>query len=126
MPDSEWVLPEVKLANFSVHHTLEPARAVIHLGGNGDMAAIEPLGAYLKALHQTAVSRRYRSVQVDCTDLYFLNSSCLKAILTWIHTLGSSLPPPYGVHFITATSAPWQRRSLEAMRRLAPDIVTIA
>lgn len=125
MPDSHSILPEVKLANFGVRHALEHGRATVYLSGNGDMAAIAPLDAYLKGLHQVVLGMHYRSVHVDCGELYFLNSSCLKAILSWIHTLGAS-PSPYGVHFITAAAAPWQRRSLEALRRLAPDIVTIA
>ena len=112
-------------ATFSIRPSLEDDALVTRISGNGDMAAIEPLAGYLKILHQEALALGIRSVRVDLQELYFLNSSCLKSLLTWVNDLSSQTPPAYGVCFVTNTKLFWQRRSLEALRRLAPDVVTI-
>jgi hypothetical protein len=110
---------------FSVHPTLEEDVLVARVAGNGDMAAIEPLARYVKILHKEALALGLSRVHLDVRDLYFLNSSCLKSLLTWINGLSADTPPAYGVCFITNANLFWQRRSLEALRRLAPNVVTI-
>lgn len=111
-------------ATFSIRPSLEGETLVVHISGNGDMAAIEPLAGYLKMLHKEGLALGIGSVRVDLQELYFLNSSCLKSLLTWINELSAGTPPPYGVCFVTNPKLFWQRRSLEALRRLAPEVVT--
>jgi hypothetical protein len=111
---------------FSIRPTLEGNALVASIAGNGDMAAIEPLSGYLKALHKEALRLGIASVRVDVRELYFLNSSCLKSMLSWISELAQGDKPPYGVCFVTNVQLFWQRRSLDALRRLAPQVVTLS
>ncbi len=110
---------------FAIRPSLEGDALVARISGNGDMAAIEPLAGYLKILHKEALALGVRSVRVDLEELFFLNSSCLKSLLTWINELSADTPPAYGVCFVTNAKLYWQRRSLEALRRLAPQVVTL-
>ncbi|HWO12197.1 MAG TPA: hypothetical protein VNN80_22030, partial [Polyangiaceae bacterium] len=50
------------------------------------------------------------------------NSSCLKAFVSWIYKVNTS-GKPYRIHLQVNPRQPWQRRSLEPLKRLAPTIV---
>jgi hypothetical protein len=119
-------LTALERETFSIRPTLEDDELVAQIAGNGDMAAIEPLAGYLKVLHKEALRLGVKSVRVDVRELYFLNSSCLKSILSWVSELAQGDTPAYGVCFVTNAKLFWQRRSLEALRRLAPQVVTLS
>jgi hypothetical protein len=79
----------------------------------------------LKEVHQEALRLAVPEVHLDLDELYFLNSSCLKSLLAWVHQLASHNRPAYRVCFLTSPRLHWQRRSLEALRRLAPEVVSV-
>jgi hypothetical protein len=53
-----------------------------------------------------------------------MNSSCFKAFITWIDTVKNA-SRPYRIRLLADPSLHWQRRSLEALRRLATGIVVV-
>jgi hypothetical protein len=59
---------------------------------------------------------------VDLCDLYFMNSSCLKAFVSLIYKVNTT-GRPYQIHLQMNPRQPWQRRSLEPLKRLAPAVV---
>ena len=64
-------------------------------------------------------------VEFDVRALYFLNSSCLKAFISFICGLaGQGLKCK--VQFVTDARLGWQRRSLTALERMSPELVSIA
>jgi hypothetical protein len=63
-------------------------------------------------------------VSCDFKQLAFMNSSCFKSFVVWIDRV-KNLPQPYQIRFVTEPSMQWQRRSLEALRRLATSVVIV-
>ncbi|MEI9941542.1 MAG: hypothetical protein WDO69_30370 [Pseudomonadota bacterium] len=92
--------------------------------GSGDMNATGVLSEYLKLVHGEALRLALAQVSCDFKQLTFMNSSCFKSFVVWIDTVKNS-QIRYQIAFLTNPSLPWQRRSLEALRRLAANLVTI-
>jgi hypothetical protein len=65
-------------------------------------------------------------VVLDCHELYFMNSASVKYFVTWLSKVRALEPDQrYAVRFMTNENLSWQRRSLEAIRRYASDVVSI-
>ncbi|HWA74656.1 MAG TPA: hypothetical protein VG937_20065 [Polyangiaceae bacterium] len=112
-------------SGFQLTPRLEEQVLVVNFAGNGDMSAVEALGRYLKQVHQEAVSRKVSEVSFDFRDLYFMNSSCFKAFVTWIDVASRAEEHGYVIRFLTNPRLHWQRRSLEALRCLSPSVVRV-
>lgn len=111
-------------ADFSCSSTFADGKLSVSFVGTGDVGAIEPLGAYLKRVHAEATRLGVDQVACDFRKLTFMNSSCFKAFVVWIDTVKNTAQP-YGIRFLTDPAMHWQRRSLEALRRLAMNVVTV-
>lgn len=118
-------LSKVVQDGFLLDPRLQDGTLIVRFAGNGDMSAVAALGLYLKMVHQEALELVVKNVSFDFTDLYFMNSSCFKAFVTWIDTVGQTVPHAYGIRFVTNPKLHWQRRSLEALRYLAPKVVRV-
>ncbi|WP_437964230.1 hypothetical protein WMF04_31520 [Sorangium sp. So ce260] len=111
--------------SFGIEPSLRDDTLSIKLSGTGDMAAAPPLGICLKALHAEVLRLSINVVEFDVRALYFLNSSCLKGFISFICGLGGQ-GMKSKVVFITDARLGWQRRSLAALERMSPDLVSIA
>lgn len=117
-------LSPVETAGFSCAPTLDAGKLSVSFVGTGDVAAIEVLGAYLKQVHAEAQRLGVPEVTCDFRKLSFMNSSCFKAFVVWIDTVKNA-ERLYRIRFLTDPEMHWQRRSLEALRRLATTVVTV-
>jgi hypothetical protein len=122
---SELDLTPLVREGFSLTPNLDGNRIVVQFAGNGDMDAVDPLSGYLKLVHRAAVDLAVSAVAFDFSSLYFMNSSCFKAFVSLIDTVARSDPRAYAVRFLTNPRIHWQRRSLEALRYLAPKVVEV-
>jgi hypothetical protein len=113
-----------KTSDFSCSPELTDHTLTVVFSGTGDVAVVEILGDYLKRLHVEASKLDVNQVVCDFRRLLFMNSSCFKAFVVWIDTVKNA-QRPYGIRFLTDPDMHWQRRSLEALRRLATSVVTI-
>ena len=95
---------------------------VVRLSGNGDGEVVAPLDRTLKQLHDELVHAAARSVVVDLAELYFMNSSCLKAFVSWIYKVRTA-GKPYQIRIQYNPNQRWQQRGLEPLQRLAPAVV---
>jgi hypothetical protein len=119
------VHPIVK-EGFSLSARHENNMVILKINGNGDMETPTTLGGYLKKVHTEAMRLRAHSVLVECEELYFLSSACIKCFVTWIDSVMKLDPlERYKVKVHTNPNLPWQRRSFEALRRFAPALVHI-
>ncbi len=109
---------------FEVTPTLVDRTLSLAFSGSGDMNAIALLSDYLKQVHAEALRLAVAEVSCDLQRLVFMNSSCFKSFVVWIDTVKNA-PVRYQIAFKTNPNMHWQRRSLEALRRLAANIVTI-
>ena len=117
-------LSAVETAGFSCVPKLDAGKLSVSFVGTGDVAAIEVLGAYLQQVHAEAERLGLTEVTCDFRKLSFMNSSCFKAFVVWIDALKNA-PDGYKIRFLTDPEMHWQRRSLEALRRLATTVVTV-
>ncbi|WP_437585851.1 hypothetical protein [Sorangium sp. So ce1000] len=111
--------------SFGIEPALREDTLSVKLTGTGDMAAAAPLGSYCKALQAEVVRLSVNAVEFDVRALYFLNSSCLKAFISFICGL-AGLGLKCKVQFVTDARLGWQRRSLTALERMSPELVSIA
>jgi hypothetical protein len=110
--------------SFGIEPALRDDTLGVKLTGTGDMAAVAPLGSLLKDLQAEAARLRVSAVEFDVRALYFLNSSCLKAFISFICGL-PGLGLKCKVQFVTDARLGWQRRSLTALERMSPELVSI-
>jgi hypothetical protein len=111
-------------SGFSIVSDESLEKPLVKLTGNGDAAAVQPLDDYLIRLHEQLRSQKSVGVLVDLTQLYFMNSSCIKAFASWIHDVDTS-DAPYAVRMRFNPGLRWQKRTLETLTRLAPRIVQL-
>ena len=101
-------------------------RLTVRFAGNADMEATPVLDSYLKELHETALAQAVGLVVFDLAELDFMNSSSFKCFVTWVGQVVKLEPPGrYEIRFLSNPDLQWQRRSLEALVRFAPDVVSI-
>lgn len=117
-------LSAIRANGFALVPVLDAPVPTVKFTGNGDAEAIAPLDRFLKLLHKNLLDEKSTAVHVDLADLYFMNSSCLKAFVSWIYKVNTS-GKPYQIHLQMNPRQPWQRRSLEPLQRLAPAVVIL-
>jgi hypothetical protein len=117
-------LEAIDAPGLSCSPTFGDAKLTVSFTGTGDVAAIELLGDFLKRLHLEADRLLVTEVTCDFRKLSFMNSSCFKAFVVWIDTVKNSARS-YRIRFLTDPGMHWQRRSLEALRRLASNVVSV-
>ncbi len=84
------------------------------------------LDAYLKAIHDLATADAVREVVVDMRGLEFMNSSCIKAFVSWIGVVQDSPKEhQYRLRFLSDSKKDWQSRSLKALACFAADLITV-
>lgn len=115
---------EVVTKGFSLGSVKESAEPRIRFTGNCDFDAVEPLGKFLKLVDTEMLSRKYASVSIDLEELYFMNSSCLKAMVSWIYGINEA-GQPYTIRLLTNPRLHWQKRTMRTLQRLAPQVVEI-
>jgi hypothetical protein len=121
---SALALAAVATPGFSCVPELDGTLLSVEFAGNADMSAIVPLSDYLKRVHEEATRLALFEVKCDFRKLLFMNSSCFKAFVAWIDVVKNATQP-YRIRFLTDSNMPWQKRSLEPLRRLAIDVVSI-
>lgn len=119
-------LPQASPPRFAIVPETMDSTLVLRFRGVADMASIEPLDEYLRGVHAEALRTKATSVSVDFHALEFMNSSCFKCFVEWLGTV-QDLPAAerYRVAFSSNSDLHWQRRSLNALRCFAMDVVSV-
>lgn len=94
------------------------------MSGNGDTLGVRLIEGFLDQLHNEMLAQGLQQVSVELAALQFVNSSCLKAMVSWIYNVDTT-GRPYKIRFLRDAKLRWQRTSLAALQRLAPEIVLI-
>jgi hypothetical protein len=119
------VLP-VSQPGFALTPSYTGASVVVRMSGNADMNAQQTLSTALKQVHAEAMRLGVSEVVCDLDELYFMNSSCFKALVTWVTTLSAvEASKRYRIRIRSNRQLAWQRRSVEALRCLAERIVMV-
>ena len=119
------VLP-VSQPGFSLNPSYNGSTVVVHMSGNADMNAQQTLSTALRQVHSEAMRLGVSEVVCDLDELYFMNSSCFKCLVTWVTSLLATDPGKrYRIRVRSNRQLAWQRRSVEALRCLAERIVIV-
>ncbi|EYF06810.1 hypothetical protein [Chondromyces apiculatus] len=119
-------LPAVTVPELKAEAVHEGEILVLCLTGTADMRASEALERVLAQVHTEAQRLGVAQVRVDLRALEFMNSSCLKAFVTWISNVRDAPGEQrYSIHFMSRPEILWQRRSLHALRCFAVDLITV-
>ncbi|HXX70633.1 MAG TPA: hypothetical protein VEK07_25845 [Polyangiaceae bacterium] len=114
----------IKKETFSLETLSIGGRLMVRFTGSGHADAAPLLERCLKGVDEEAARLACSEIVVDFQQLYFMNSSCLKAFVSWIYRLHAAAKPAR-VRFMSNARLRWQESSLGALGRLAPEIVTI-
>jgi hypothetical protein len=117
-------VPAIRANGFALVPLTDGPVPAVKFSGNGDTDAVSSLERFLKLLHKALLDDKCSAVCVDLGDLYFMNSSCLKAFVSWIYKVNTA-GRPYQIRLQMNSRQPWQRRSLEPLKRLAPAVVSL-
>jgi len=80
----------------------------------------------MKALHAELSADGIQEMFVDTQNLYFMTSSCLKVLVTWLTSITElDSKKRYRVVFLSNPDLHWQRRSFDALRHIADGLVTV-
>ena len=124
---SQLRLLPVVMEGFSIRPTLVSSGLKIALQGSADMEARPSLSQFVPQAHEEAKRLALANVFVDVHELYFINSVCLKSLVVWIDLLANTEPGNrYRLTFLVDSHLHWQDRSILALQRMAPDIVSVA
>lgn len=121
---AELELQPAAAPDFACSPSYESGALKLTFSGTGDVGAIELLADYLKRAHAEAERLSVTEVSCDFRKLTFMNSSCFKSFVVWIDTVKNA-SRQYRIRFLTDPEMHWQKRSLEALRRLATNVVTV-
>ena len=113
-------------AEFKADAALEGGRMLLHFWGNADLRAKEQLDVFLEEADDQCVAAHVEEVAVDFRELVFMNSSCLKALVTWLSKIQERPnEQQYRIVFLKDPGAHWQARSLHALVTFAPGMIRV-
>ncbi|MCA1950130.1 MAG: hypothetical protein LDL24_06145 [Treponema sp.] len=96
---------------------------------SGDIDMQDPstlLDPLFDKVHNGAVSSGIKTVELDVTNLTFLNSSGIKAIAKWIMKLATvDASKKYLIKIIQNKAIAWQATSLQTLTFLVPGSVNV-
>jgi anti-anti-sigma factor len=113
------------IQNLNATVGIEAGNCLVVLKGTADYETRPELATWIRRLHDEALRLRLDQVVVDIRELEFMSSICVNVLVGWLVTI-MELPPAqhYRVHFRWNRARFWQRKSLNALSRLAMLIVS--
>jgi hypothetical protein len=113
-------------ADFSGGAIWADGTIALTIRGTADYAALDGLEMLLSRAHAEAHRRSATAMTVDLRELEFMNSSCMRSVLSWISDI-QDLPSEarYRVTFRSDPKRHWQKRSLHTIRSFAVDLITV-
>lgn len=119
-------IQEITNEELKSETSVAPWGLTVRLMGNAETASMGDLSGFLKRLHLSAVEAKISEIVVDLRALEFMNSSCLKAFVSWLNTLEAApTESQYRVRFIGDDRKHWQNRSLGALACFAVDLIRV-
>jgi anti-anti-sigma factor len=117
----------IESGEFKAASAREDERLCVRLRGHADVGAKAALDGFVAAVDKQASDADWISeVVVDLRQLDFMNSSCLKTLVTWLNNVRQRpTPEQYPIRFLRDHNAYWQERSLGALQAFAPGIVKL-
>ena len=119
-------LDPIQEQDFRATGDFDDARLNLRLWGNADQRSNTLLDGFLQDADRQTVAAAIKEVVVDFRELVFMNSSCLKALVTWLRRVQEHPPAQrYAIRFLHEPEAHWQIRSFSALAAFGRGVLTI-
>ena len=119
-------LTAVQRDGFSIVPEVGSDSISVKLAGSCDTQTAAVLDRFLGTLHGEALRLHAKIVALDCENLYFLNAASVKSFVAWLNKVKALGPTErYRVSIRTNRFLAWHERSFGAIRRAAPDILSL-
>jgi hypothetical protein len=116
----------IESSEFKAGSEREATRLCVSLSGHADVGAKGALDGFVAEVDREASDGPVIDVVVDLRRLAFMNSSCLKTLVTWLNNVRQRpASAQYLVRFRQDRNAYWQERSLAVLKAFAPAIVQV-
>ena len=103
-----------------------PECVTVRLRGTCDLTTSNVIARFLSGLHASVTGSAVPTVVVNMEEVSFMNSASIKSFVDWVGEVRRlEAKKRYRVVFRTNRQFAWQRRSLEAIRRFAPELVSL-
>jgi len=120
------VLEPIDESEFRANGKVETDRLAVHLWGNADQRGMTLFGTFLEGVDREAAAAGVKEVVVDFRELMFMNSACLKWLVTWLRRVQERPPErQYGIRFLQDPEAHWQIRSFSALVAFGRGVLTV-
>lgn len=116
----------IDMDGLRASYRLEGKELVVELVGNADHRTSDQMRELCVRLHTAALVAKVTAAVIDLRQLEFMNSSCFKALVTWVSDIQDLEPPTrYKLRAFSNPGIPWQKRSLQSLQYFAVDLVTV-
>jgi|SRR6185503_5625334 len=114
-----------EVSGFSAAASFGDGRLLLEMRGNADLSVQAALASFVPQVHAEALARAVSQVTVDLRAVEFMNSSCIKELVSWLQLLLETEPERrYRVRLLQGAPH-WQNRSLQVLQAFAGDLVEI-
>jgi hypothetical protein len=84
----------------------------------------QELDAFFKAIHRDAVASKVDQINVDVSELSFVNSSAIRLFVDWATWVKNEATHRYKLRFLTSRHITWQKTSFTALKSLMDGILS--
>jgi hypothetical protein len=116
----------VDINTFAGRAKVEDGVLRIVLAGQADLAALPHVERLLQGIHRKALEMKASEIVLDIRGVEFMNSSCLAKMVAWITLVREAgADAQYRIRILSNDQFSWQRRSMQALRCFAVDLITV-
>jgi hypothetical protein len=119
-------LESIDESEFRAQGKIEDNRLTVYLWGNADQRGRSLFDSFLEGVDRESVAASVKEVVVDFRELMFMNSACLKSLVTWLRRVQERpADRQYAIRFLQAADAHWQVRSFSALVAFGRGVLTV-
>jgi len=118
-------LAVISVPGFSATATFAGDELLVRMRGNADLEVQPELASFLPEVHAAALKRAASEVTVDLREVEFMNSSCIKELVSWLQRVLDLAPDRRYRMRLQQGTQHWQTRSLLVLKAFAGDLVDI-
>ena len=118
------VVDDILGGDFTTRSEVRGDQVAVQLVGCLDLETAPQLRHYLAQLARDAQAGELLEFEFNVEQLYLLSSSAISHFAVWLKALKAA-ERVRGITFRTNPNLAWQRRSLDALRRLAEPLVHV-
>ncbi len=116
----------VNIGSFAGACTQDGKVISVTLSGEADGAGAGPLDVLLQRVHAHATATHASEVVLDVRQLGFMSAGCFTKVVGWVNRVREMESARRYVIRLKGTQANvWQRRSLDTLKSVAADVVTV-